>query len=118
MLTQIYPSLDQVLNGSVITRPLVLEMLIHYGGPTKLNKAGYQRVLDWMTKRSRKDPTTLVDAIFTALKAQTVTVPGTAAAELVIPQLATNIKALLEQRRTIAGQVEELLEDFPVVLRS
>lgn len=114
VLTQIYPSLERVLPGSVITRPLVLDMLIHYGGPTKLKKAGYQRVHTWMAKRSKKDPTALVDAIFEGLKAQTVTVPGTSAAEVVIPQLAANIKALLEQRKTIAEQVEELLQDFPL----
>lgn len=114
VLTQIYPSLERALPGSVITRPLVLDMLIHYGGPTKLKKAGYQRVHTWMSKRSKKDPTKLVDAIFDGLKAQTVTVPGTTAAEVVIPQLATNIKALLEQRRTIAEQVEELVAEFPL----
>lgn len=41
-------------------------------------------------------------------------VPGTAAAEVVIPQLAANIKSLLDQRKTIAEQVEELLDDFPL----
>ena len=46
-----------------------------------------------MIKRTHKDPTPLVDDIFAALKAQTVTVPGSDAAELVIPQLAANIKA-------------------------
>ncbi|MDK7146498.1 IS110 family transposase, partial [Corynebacterium amycolatum] len=56
----------------------------------------------------------LVDAIFAALAEQTVTVSGTAAAELVIPQLAANIKALQAQRDTIAGQVEEMLESFPL----
>lgn len=118
VLTQIYPSLERALAGSVMVRPLVLEMLIHYGRPTKLKKAGYQRVHTWMAKRGTKDPTKLVDAIFEGLKAQTVTVPGTAAAEVVIPQLAANIKSLLEQRKTIAEQVEELLEEFPLALRS
>lgn len=55
----------------------------------------------------------LVDNIFVALAAQTVTVPGTEAAELIIPQLAANIKALKAQRETIAGQVDSMLEDFP-----
>lgn len=114
VLTQIYPSFERALVGDVITRPLVLEMLIHYGGPTKMKKTGYQRVHTWMSNRAKKDPTKLVDAIFDGLKAQTVTVPGTAAAEIVIPQLATNIKSLLEQRKTIAKQVEELLEEFPL----
>lgn len=64
VLTQIYLSFERALPGDVITRPLVLEMLIHYGGPTKLKKAGYQRVHNWMAKRAKKDPTKLVDAIF------------------------------------------------------
>ncbi|MEZ2188634.1 hypothetical protein [Corynebacterium sp. CCM 9204] len=46
VLTQIYPNLEPALPGSVITRPLALETLIHHGGPTKLKKAGYHRVLD------------------------------------------------------------------------
>lgn len=69
VLTQIYPSFERALPGDVITRPLVLEMLIHYGGPTKLKKAGYQRVHNWMAKRAKKDPTKLVDAIFAGVMA-------------------------------------------------
>lgn len=42
VLTQIYPHLERTLAGSIITRKVVIEMLIHYGGPTKLKKAGYQ----------------------------------------------------------------------------
>lgn len=49
-----------------------------------------------------QNPTPLVDEICAALKAQTVIVPGSDAAELVIPQLAANIKALKQQRGTIA----------------
>lgn len=67
-----------------------------------------------MVKHTRKDPTALVDAIFAALKAQTVTVLGSDAAELVIPQLAANIKALKDQPGTIAEQVESMLDDFPL----
>ncbi|MFR9481206.1 IS110 family transposase [Corynebacterium amycolatum] len=114
VLTQIYPSLERVFAGSTLTRTPILELLIHYKGPQGLKRAGYQRVLNWMIKRTRKDPTPLVDDIFTALKAQTVTVPGSDAAELVIPQLAANIQALKEQRNTIAEQVEEMLADFPL----
>lgn len=54
----------------------------------------------------------LVDNILVALAAQTVTVPGTEAAERVNLQLAANTKALKAQRDTIAGQVEDMLEDF------
>lgn len=92
----------------------VLDSLIHYEGPTKLTAAGRGRILKWIRNRAKKDPAALVDAIFAALAEQTVTVPGTAAAELVISQLAANIKALQAQRDTIAGQVEEMLESFPL----
>lgn len=67
-----------------------------------------------MIKHTRKDPTILVDDIFVALKAQTVTEPGTDTAEVVIPQLTANIKALKEQRDTIAQQMEIVLDDFPL----
>ncbi|MFV8382338.1 hypothetical protein [Corynebacterium hindlerae] len=59
-------------------------------------------MLNWMIKHTRKNPTPLVDEIFAALKAQTVTVPGSNAAELVISQLAANIKALKSNIGTIA----------------
>ena len=114
VLTQIRPVLERVFAGEILSRTLVLDSLIHYEGPTKLAAAGRGRVLKWMRNRAKKDPAALVDAFFAALAERIVTVPDTAAAELVIPQLAANIKALQAQRDTIAGQVEEMLESFPL----
>ncbi|CAB0487509.1 IS110 family transposase [Corynebacterium diphtheriae] len=74
VLAQIYPSLERVFAGSTLTRTSVLDLLIHYKGPQGLKRAGYHRVLNWIVKQTRKVPTALVDAIFAALKAQTVTV--------------------------------------------
>ena len=67
-----------------------------------------------MRNRAKKDPAALFDAVFAALAEKTVTVPGTAAAELVIPQLAANIKLFQAQRETIAEQVEEMPDNFPL----
>lgn len=114
ILVQIYPSLERVFAGEIIQRAFVLDLLIHYAGPTKLKRSGKKRVLTWSRTRAKKDPEALIDALFQALAAQTVTVPGTAAAEIAIPMLATNIKALKAQRDSIAGQVEEMLDDFPL----
>lgn len=114
VLVQIYPSLERVLPGDVIQRPFVLELLIHYGGPTKLKKSGKNRVLTWARNHAKKNPDRLIEDIFKALDAQTLTVPGTAAAEVAIPMLATNITALKAQRESIAGQVEEMLDEFPL----
>lgn len=114
VLTQIHPALERVFAGEILARAITLELLVHYGGPTKLAAAGRGRVLKWARSRSRKDPVALIDAIFAALAEQTVVVPGTAAAEMVIPQLAANIQALQAQRDTIAQQVEEMLDAFPL----
>ena len=50
----------------------------------------------------------------TALTEQTVTVPGTRAAELVLPKLADQLSALLEQRAATARQLEEILDAHPL----
>ena len=84
ILVQTYPSLERVFAGEIIQRTFVLDLLIHYAGPTKLKKMGRKRVLTWARNHAKKDPEALVDAIFQALNAQTVTVPGTAAAEVAI----------------------------------
>lgn len=82
---QIYPSIERVFAGEIIQRAFVLDLLIHYGGPTKLKESGKKRVLTWSRNHSTKDPEALVDAIFQALDAQTVTVPSSAAAEIATP---------------------------------
>ena len=92
----------------------VLELLIKYSGPTGLRAAGRSNVLRWARNHSRKDPANLIDAIFTALGEQTVTVAGTEAVELVIPRVAAQIKELKHQRTIVADEVEKLLDDFPL----
>lgn len=58
----------------------------------------------------------VVDDILTALDAQTVIVPGTRAAELVLPKLAAQLADLLQLRATVAAQVEEMLDAHPLSL--
>ncbi len=52
----------------------------------------------------------LVDDIFTALDEQTVVVPGTEAAALIVPSLASSLAAVLDQRKALALRIEALLE--------
>lgn len=57
----------------------------------------------------------LVEDIFAALDEQTVTVPGTEAAALIVPSLAGSLTAaVLDQRRLLAGRIEELLDAHPL----
>ena len=106
LLLQIFPALERVFPGTVLTRSLVLELFIKYAGPTGLRAAGRSNVLRWARNHSRKDPAALIDAVFTALGEQTVTVIGTEAVELVIPRVAAQIKELKHQRTIVAGEVE------------
>lgn len=52
--------------------------------------------------------------IFDALYEQIVTVPETEAVALIVPSLAALLTAVLDQRRLLAGRVEELLEAHPL----
>lgn len=114
LLVQIYPSLERVFPGAVLTRAIVLDLLIRYHGPAGLKAAGKAGVKRWARHHSRKDPGPLIDQIFTALSEQTVTVPGADAVELVIPRVAAQIKELKHQRDIVAEEVEKLVDDFPL----
>ena len=48
------------------------------------------------------------------LAEQTVTVPGSAAAERVLPRLADSLAEVLAQRRAIAAEVEGILDAHPL----
>ncbi|SER35705.1 Transposase IS116/IS110/IS902 family protein [Arthrobacter sp. OV608] len=84
LLLQIFPALERVFPGKVLTRSLVPELFIKYAGPTGLRAAGRSNVLRWARNHNRKDPVNLVDAIFTALVEQTITVIGTEAAAAIL----------------------------------
>jgi len=113
LLTQIHPALERTL-GPRLQHKAVLELLTRFGGPTGLRAAGRRRLTLIAKPRAPRSYERIVDAIMTALDEQTVTVPGTRAAELVIPKLAAQLAELLQQRATVAAQVEEILDAHPL----
>ena len=113
MLTQIHPALERAI-GANIGHPAVLALLAKFGGPTGLAAAGRRRLTTTTKPLAPRMHTRLVDAIIQALTEQTVVVPGTRAAELVLPQLATQLQGLLAQRAAAAKQVEEALDAHPL----
>ncbi|MEH0057962.1 IS110 family transposase [Auritidibacter ignavus] len=114
LLVHIYPSLERVFTGTVLTRPIVLELLIRYHGPHGLQAADKSGVKRWAKNHARKDPSALIDQIFAALAEQTVTVPGTATVELIIPRMAAQIKELKAQRALVATEVETMVDAHPL----
>ncbi|SHN44951.1 IS110 family transposase [Cryptosporangium aurantiacum] len=113
LLTQIHPAAERVL-GPRVAHPAVLELLSRFGGPTGLRQAGHRRLTSTAVKHGPRIGQQLVIDLLTALDQQTVTVPGAAAAETVLPKLADSLRTVLAQRAELAVQVEERLDAHPL----
>lgn len=113
LLTQIHPALERVL-GPRAQQKATLALLAKYGGPVGMKAAGKRRLLTTATKANPRKAADLVDRIWAALAEQTVVVPGTTAADTVLPALARSLAETLDQRRKIAAQVEEVLDAHPL----
>lgn len=119
LLSQIHPALEHALNDWMDNKA-VLELLRRFGGPTGLRAAGRRRLSAVAKPRAPRIHAKIVDAIMAALDQQSVVVPGTAAAEIVLPKLAAQYLELQTQRQQILRQVEQMLDAHPLspVLRS
>lgn len=113
LLTQIHPHLERVL-GPRIQHPAVLKLLDQFGSPALIRKAGRRRLVNLIRPKAPRMAERLVEDIFTALDEQTVVVPGTDAAALIVPSLANSLQAVLDQRKLLATRIEELLEAHPL----
>ncbi|KPI20202.1 transposase IS111A/IS1328/IS1533 [Actinobacteria bacterium OK006] len=106
LLTQIHPSPERVL-GPRLQHPGVLTLLERFGSPTQIRKAGRRRLVTLLRPKAPRMTERLVEDIFTAQDEQTVTVPGTEAAALMVPSLAGSLTAVLDQRKLLAGRIED-----------
>jgi transposase len=113
LLTAIHPALERAI-GPRVTHPAVLEILSRCGGPTGIAKAGRRKLTAIATTHAPRMGDKLVEAILAALGEQTVTVPGTTAADTVLPRLADSLKTVLQQRKQVAEQVEGILDAHPL----
>lgn len=113
LLTGIHPALERAL-GHKITHRAVWRSCPSAAGPPACAPPGPTR-----SPRSprRTHPACTANSqprSQAALDEQTVTVPGTAAAETVLPQLAESLKTVLTQRDAMAQQVEDILDAHPL----
>jgi transposase len=113
LLTQVHPALERVLGPRIQTKA-VLALLGHYGGPAGLRTAGRGRLLQTARKAYPRGAAELVDPLVVALDEQSVVVPGTAAADTVLPRLAASLRDTLDQRSATAAQVEQVLDAHPL----
>ncbi|MFH8698964.1 IS110 family RNA-guided transposase [Streptomyces chartreusis] len=118
LLTQIHPSLERVL-GPRLQHPAVLTLLERFGSPAQIRKAGRRRLVTLLRPKASRMAERLVEDIFAALDEQTVAVPGTEAAALIVPSLAVSLTAVLDQRKLLARRIDSWGPTlFPKVLTS
>lgn len=113
LLTQIHPALERVI-GPHLDHPVMAELLQKYPTPAALRKAGQRRVAALMTKLAPRAGKRWAAEVFTALNEQTVTVSGTGAAGIVLPQMAAQLAQLRTSRAEVLVQVEQLVEAHPL----
>jgi transposase len=113
LLTDIHPSLERVL-GPRMAHPAVLALLERYGSPAAIQAAGHHQVTALLREHAPRLGQRLAQEVFTALDEQTVTVPGTEAAAIILPGLSASLAATLRQRAQLAAQIEAMLEAHPL----
>ncbi|SFO96566.1 Transposase IS116/IS110/IS902 family protein [Amycolatopsis arida] len=113
LLTGVHPALERAI-GPKISHPAVLEILSRCGGPTGIRAAGRRKLTTIATAHAPRMGDKLVAAILAALEEQTVVVPGTTAANTVLPRLADSLKTVLLQRKQVAAEVEGILDAHPL----
>lgn len=115
LLLQIHPAFERALKGDRIMREATLTLLEHYGGPSAMKRSGRARVGKWAKSSKLRRCDGIIDAMFDAIRQQSVTVAGSATTEQVIPILAARIRQLRAQREQLAAKVETLLEGHPLL---
>ena len=100
--------------GTSVYHRAVLGLLLKAGGPTGLRRMGRARIDRELAKGAPRIHGRLTEQIWAGLDAQTVVVPGTAAAERVLPGLAAQLLHLFDERERIARDVEEVLDAHPL----
>ena len=112
LLTQIHPALERVL-GPRLDHPAVLDLLQRYPSPEKLASLGEKKLAAQLCKLAPRLGKRLAADIAQALAEQTVVVPGTNAAAVVLPRLALPLITLRKQRDEVALAVEQRVLAHP-----
>lgn len=113
LLTAIHPHLERVI-GPRIRHPAVLDLLEHYGSPGAIAQAGREETIEVLRSGAPRMAGRLAAEILAALDEQTVVVPGTNSAAIILPSLAASLRTVLDQRKKLAANIEELLDTHPL----
>jgi transposase len=112
-LSHVHPSLERLL-GKHFHCPGVLRLLAATGTPAAIGRLGEAGIATVMADGSPRLVRTLPARIVSALTDQSVTIPATDQYGRVIRGLADQLSTVLAQRKTLRGELEELLAAHPL----
>lgn len=112
LLLQAAPAVEQVL-GPRLEHPAVRALLERYSTPSAMRAAGKRRLLRLVAPRAPRMGGRLIDELFAALDAQTVTVPAEQTIGRVVRDLAIELSRLAAARERLAGEIEAVFMRHP-----
>lgn len=112
-LMAVSPALERAV-GDRLGQPGVRDLLARWATPTDLRSAGRTRVRRCIARRSPRIADKVTDAVFDALDAQSVTLPGEDTWGQVIAELAVDLDHIHNRRTKLAGQIEEVFLQHPL----
>lgn len=113
LLTQIHPALERVL-GPRLDHPAVLALLQKYPSPAALAALSEKQLAKRLSAAAPRLGKSLAAEIGQALREQSVVVPGTGAAALILPSLAQQLAALRQNRDALLQEIESRVLAHPL----
>ncbi len=113
-LLAVSPTLERAVGDRLMSTPGLRDTLVKYPTPTALRTAGKTRVRTLMSKRSGRTAERVVDRIWAALGAQTVTVAAEATWGETISDLTSDLDRIITQRDELASHIEDAFMEHPL----
>ena len=113
-LLAVSPTLERAVGDRLLSTPGLRDTLVKYPTPTALQDAGKTRVRTLISERSGRTGPKVVDRIWAALQAQTVTVPAEATWGETIRDLTADLDRIIAQRTELATHIEQAFMEHPL----
>ena len=113
-LLAVSPALERATGDRLANNAGLRQALVRWPTPTALKQAGRARVRAAIAKRCPRTADALADAIWSALKAQTITVAAEAAWGDAISDLAGDLDRICQRRHQLEKQIEQAFKDHPL----
>lgn len=112
-LVAVSPALERAI-GARLTQPGVGDVLKKFPTPSALKTAGRSRITTAIKKRSPRLASKVADQIWSAIDAQSVTLPAEAAWGEVIADLLVDLDRIQTRRDALADQIEKVFLSHPL----